>query len=82
MPDKRTESNEVAGRLREVLLDYLQVAACVTAWPGTDGLTLEVVLDFYPEAVATGDVPDWQELLRRHPDLATVLQEWMAAKDR
>jgi hypothetical protein len=82
MSGKPTESNEAAGRLREVLLGYLQAAGSVTAWPGGDGLTVENVLDFYPEAVAFGEVPDWQELLCRHPELATVLQTWMVAKDR
>jgi hypothetical protein len=82
MPGKATEPNEAAGRLREVLLGYLQAAPSVTAWPGGDGLTLEIILDLYPEAVAAGEVPDWQELLHRHLELATELQAWMAAKDR
>jgi hypothetical protein len=82
MPSKATEPNEAAGRLREVLLGYLQAAPSITAWPGGDGLTLEILLDCYPEAVAAGEVPDWQELLCRHPELATKLQTWMAAKDR
>ncbi len=82
MPSKATEPNEAARRLREVLLSYLQAAPSVTAWPGGDGLTLEILLDLYPEAVAAGEVPDWKELLCRHPELATQLQTWMAAKDR
>ncbi len=82
MLGKPAEPNEAAGRLREVLLGYLQTVACVTAWPGGDGLTFENILDFYPDAVAAGEVPDWQELLCRHPELATELQTWMAAKDR
>jgi hypothetical protein len=82
MNDKPTGPNEAARQLRETLLRYLQAAASVTAWPGADGLTLENILDFYPEAVAAGEVPDWQELLCRHPELATELQTWMAAKDR
>jgi hypothetical protein len=57
-------------------------AASVAAWPGVDGLTLEYILDYYPEMVAAGAVPDWQELLRRHPEFATELQTWLAAKDR
>jgi hypothetical protein len=82
MPGKATEPSEAAGRLREVLLGYLQAAPRVTAWPGGDGLTVENILDFYPEAVAAGEVPDWQELLCRHPEVATELQTWMASKDR
>jgi hypothetical protein len=80
--DKATEPLEVASSLREVLLGYLQAAPTVTAWPGADGLTLEDILDLYPQAVTAGEVPDWQELLCKHPELATELQTWMAAKDR
>lgn len=82
MSSKHTESNEAANRLREVLLRYLQTAGSIIAWPGGDGLTLEDILDHYPEAVAGEEVPDWQELFRRHPELVTELQTWMAAKDR
>jgi hypothetical protein len=82
MRGKLTEPSESARQLREVLLGYLQAAGSVTAWPGGDGLTLENILDCYPEGVAGEEVPDWQELLRRHPELETELQTWMAAKDR
>jgi hypothetical protein len=40
------------------------------------------ILDFYPEAVAAAAVPDWHELLRRHPELQEELPAWLAAKDR
>ena len=78
MHRKSTESNSTPTRLREVLLGYLQAAGWVTAWPGGDGLTIEDVLDSYPEAVATGDVPDWQQLLCQHPELNAELHVWLA----
>jgi hypothetical protein len=77
-----SESNSAGRLLRDVLLDCLQAGGPAAAWPGGDGLTLEVILDSYPEAVAGGDVPDWQELLRRHPELVMELHAWLAAKDR
>ncbi len=71
-----------ARQLREILLGYLHAAGSVAAWPGGEGLTLEDILDCYPEAVARGEVPDWQQLLRAHPELAAELHAWLAAKDR
>src|SRR5262245_44016260 len=67
--------------LPEILLGHLEVAEA-HAWAGCDGLTVEGALDLYPEAVAAGQVPDWQELLRRHPEAAEQLHAWLAAKDR
>jgi hypothetical protein len=82
MNGKPAEIISTARGLREVLLSYLQSAGSVAAWPGGDGLTLEDILDLYPQAVAAGEVPDWQQLLCRHPELATELHAWLAAKDR
>jgi hypothetical protein len=76
-----SETDSPRRRLRELLLGYLQ-AITVPAWPGTDGLTEEDVLDGYARAVAAGEVPDWHQLLKQHPELAAELQDWMAAKDR
>jgi hypothetical protein len=69
-------------RLHEILLSHLQTAAGVGAWPGGDGLTIDHILDLYPEAVAAGQVPDWRELICQHPDLEAALHTWLAAKDR
>jgi hypothetical protein len=77
----RSEPDSADRRLRELLLAYLQ-ATTVCAWPGTDGLTVEDVLDGYPQAVAAGEVPNWQQLLHQHPELAAELPDWLAAKDR
>ena len=68
-------------RLREIVLNYLH-GARARAWPACVGITVEDVLDLYPEAVAAGHVPDWRELLRRHPQLREQLHAWLAAKDR
>jgi hypothetical protein len=77
MGPESTASN--GGRLREIMLRYLEA---VPTWPGGDALTVDDVLDSYPEAVARGEVPDWRQLLCRHPELDAALHSWMAAKDR
>jgi hypothetical protein len=77
----RSEPDSADRRLRELLLAYLQ-AAMVSGWPGTDGLTVDDVLDGYPQAVAASEVPDWQQLLQQHHELAAELQDWLVAKDR
>jgi hypothetical protein len=80
MPDEHPKSAARSERLREVLLGYLQ-AAVYPLWPGTDGLTVEEVLLSYPQNAAAGRVPDWQELLRRHPDLREALLAFFANAD-
>jgi hypothetical protein len=82
MSGETTSSEDITGRLLKVLLSYLQDTRVIEAWPGVDGMTIDDIVGFYPEAVAAGEVPDWQDLLRRHPDLADELQRWLAAKDR
>lgn len=79
MPAKPAENDET--RLREILLGYL-LTSSIARWPGVDGLTMEAVLGRYPEAVAGGEVPDWQELLRKHPELNNALYAWLATGDR
>lgn len=76
------EIDRSAGRLRDILLGYLEAGGCLATWGGADGLTIEDILDAYPEAVARGEVPDWQQLLCRHPEVDAQLHVWMAAKDR
>ena len=72
--------------LREVLLDYLQ-AGWVRNWPGADGITVDDILNCYPQASASGDVPDWQELCRRHTELIAeirslfTLKGWLTSRD-
>ena len=58
--------------LREVLLNYLQ-SSRIGAWPGADGLTLDDILRSYPQACAAGEVPDRQELCRRHAELTAEI---------
>jgi hypothetical protein len=64
-------------QLWEILLLHLQAAdSCLG--PGTDALTVQDVLRAYPMAAAAGRVPDRQELLRRHPELADALAAFFA----
>jgi hypothetical protein len=74
MSDTATDSAVRRQRLHEVLLGYLEVIL----WPGADGLTLGEALLGYAEAAAAGQVPDQQELLQRHPELAEELRAFFA----
>ena len=60
--------------LNEILLSYLRTID-QHAWPGVDGLTLDVVLDSYSWMAIAGHVPGKDELLRRHPELAAELED-------
>jgi len=63
----------VHGRLEELLLEHLgRVDAHF--WPGTDGLTTDVVLDGYIAAAAAGQVPGLCDLLDAHPELSCELE--------
>jgi hypothetical protein len=59
--------------LNEILLDYLR-RIDPHAWPGIDGLTLDIVLESYARVAVAGQVPGKNELLRQHPDLAEELE--------
>jgi len=59
-------------RLQRVLFTYLEGVAC-PAWPGADGLTVDDVVSCYPQALAAGQVPGLDDLVRRHPELAEEL---------
>src|SRR5262249_22924314 len=48
---------------------------------GRDQRLQEVLLGYF-EAVEAGQAPDRNELLRRHPDLATDLAEFLTGHDR
>jgi hypothetical protein len=67
-------------RLHDILLSYLE-GPQVILWPGADGLTAEEALLGYAEAAAAGQVPDRQELLQRHPELAEELRAFFAEQE-
>src|SRR4051812_47753494 len=67
----------MSAQLKEVLLGHLQ-ATYAHRWPGTDGMTVQDVLLSYPHAIASGQAPDRQELLRRHPDLAAEVEAYFS----
>ena len=79
MYTKTADHKASVKRLRDILLDYLQ-AGTVVVWPGVDGFTIDDVLNCYPQAVAAGEVPDWQELRLRYPDLTAELQGFLEAR--
>src|SRR5262249_28547742 len=80
MSDTLVEAESRQKVLRELLLEYLQIAH-LPAWPGTDGQTVEEVLLAYPHAAAAGLVPNREELLRAHPDLADEVIAFIQGQD-
>jgi hypothetical protein len=68
-------------RLQELLLGHLW-AANIPVWPGADGVTLEVVLRTYPQAIADGRVPSPAQLLAEHPDLERQLAIFFTGPNR
>jgi hypothetical protein len=63
--------------LHAILLGHLREMDA-NFWPGIDGLTLDVVLDSYCLAAASGHVPGKDELLHRHPELAEAIEAFFA----
>ncbi len=57
----------------ELLLGFLRRAG-LPSWPGADGLTVQDILQVYPQAAAAGRVPTPRALLALHPHLAEALQ--------
>jgi hypothetical protein len=80
MSDDSAEFAACDPRLQRVLLGYLQ-SASVLCWPGGDALTVQDVLRHYPHAAAAGQVPNWQELLRQHPELTGELNAFFGRAD-
>jgi hypothetical protein len=76
MSDTLVEAESRRKILRELLLEYLQIAH-MPAWPGSDGQTVEEVLLAYPHAAAAGLVPNREQLLKAHPDLADEVREFV-----
>jgi hypothetical protein len=71
---------QISRPLQEVLLAYLRGPGAA-AWPGADGLTVEDVLHTYPQAMAAGLAPGWEELLQEHPELATELRTFLTTAE-
>jgi hypothetical protein len=60
-----------------LLLNYL-LRVQAPFWPGSDGLTTEEVLLSYPRYAEAGLVPNREELLARHADLADEVDRFFA----
>jgi hypothetical protein len=50
----------------------------VTVVPGADGVTIDEVLESYPDAVAAGQVPGLGQLLACYPEMAEALEDFFA----
>ena len=64
--------------LVEVLATYLFASTRIEL-PGTDGMSLETVVEAcYPAALRAGHVPGFEELVQRHAGLTDALEEFFA----
>ena len=81
MNDDLTDLESVTRRLQEILAGHM-IAIGASGWPGSDGLTVSDLADYYAESVAVGRFPDWVQLLSAHPELSATLYNWLSAKDR
>jgi hypothetical protein len=76
----REPGAEPNNTVAELLAGYLLWAG-PGAGPGTDGLTVaEAAGAFYRAAALVGQVPDLDELTRRHPELADAISAFLSAK--
>jgi hypothetical protein len=73
MSERPGNSFERRQRLHRVLVQYMDRVVC-PAWPGADGLTVEDVVGCYQQALAAGQVPGLDELMRLHPELSDELR--------
>ena len=74
--DKRKTPGDL---LLQELITFLRYSK-VVGWPGADGLTEDDIVNCYPQAIAAGEVPCWQELQERFPAFAGELQALRSAK--
>jgi hypothetical protein len=75
-----TEDEARTQLLEEILLGCLERAA-FPCWPGGDGLTVQDVVQSYPQAMTFGLVPSLEELLLRHPGLTEELRAFLSGAD-
>ena len=81
MNDDLSDLESATRRLQEILAGDM-IAIGASGWPGSDGLTVSDLADYYAESVAVGRFPDWVQLLSAHPELSATLYNWLSAKDR
>ncbi len=73
MTDKLDQAVSHRRAAAELLLRLLCTAG-LPPWPGADGLTVQDILQMYPQAAAAGRVPTPRALLALYPHLAEALR--------